>query len=269
MAILFLNRCQRDSVTGRTAHRGHNEIDASFGRVARAVVHCAVCEVLEQRKLLSGLWGTSDAAELLAITSSGSAVRLEERYQGPLPFPFENGTPKEELLQSDGKRLVAGYVNGNWALARFNTDGMLDESFGWSGKMTTDFGTPSDEAFSVNLRPDGDIVMMGLIGASNVDYHFAIAKYKSDGWLDSSFGDSGKLVTNLGRAPTYGVVGIVLDDGRIHITGWDGDKSVAMEYDPDGGNGHDRLAALVGSPRPSQLNNVPQLNPLLPWAAAE
>ncbi len=219
--------------------------------MARAVVHCAVCEVLEQRKLLSALWGTSDAAELLAITSSGSAVRLEERYQGPLPFPFENGTPKEELLQADGKRLVAGYVNGNWALARFNTDGMLDASFGWSGKMTTDFGTPSDEAFSINLRPDGDIVMMGLIGASSADYHFAVTKYDSDGWLDTSFADSGKLLTNLGRAPSYGVVGVVLADGRIHVTGWDGNKSVAMEYDASGREGFDRLMALSGVISPS------------------
>src|SRR5262245_31599334 len=47
-------------------------------------------------------------------------------------------------LQPDGKIVAAGgaSINGSsvFALARYNSDGALDASFGTGGKVTTDFG---------------------------------------------------------------------------------------------------------------------------------
>ena len=49
-------------------------------------------------------------------------------------------------LQSDGKIVAAGYdgydTSGDFALARYNSDGSPDTSFGAGGKVTTQFGTP-------------------------------------------------------------------------------------------------------------------------------
>jgi uncharacterized delta-60 repeat protein len=51
-------------------------------------------------------------------------------------------------IQSNGKIVVAGFVfstfDPSFALARYNTDGSLDTNFGTGGKVTTDFGNPSD-----------------------------------------------------------------------------------------------------------------------------
>ena len=51
-----------------------------------------------------------------------------------------NSAPTSIAIQADGKALVAGSSNLDFALVRYNTDGKLDQSFGVGGKVTTDFG---------------------------------------------------------------------------------------------------------------------------------
>ncbi|MFA7281279.1 MAG: DUF4214 domain-containing protein, partial [Sterolibacterium sp.] len=104
-------------------------------------------------------------------------------------------------LQADGKILVAGDggSNADFALTRYNTDGSLDVSFDGDGKLTTDFGG-TDESYSIRLQSDGKILIAGTrSGATDSD--FALARYNSDGSLDTSFG-SGSSNT-LDGAPSY------------------------------------------------------------------
>src|SRR6185436_17432864 len=92
-------------------------------------------------------------------------------------------------LQSDGKIVVAGGSDGNFALARYNSDGGLDSTFGADGKVTTDFGAGSSGNL-VTIQSDGKIV---VTGTSNDN--FAIARYNSNGNLDSTFGTFGIVST--------------------------------------------------------------------------
>lgn len=95
-------------------------------------------------------------------------------------------------LQADGKILVAGtsleWVSspGNWnfAIVRYNTDGSLDTSFGDDGKIVTDFGG-MDFAFSIAVQSDGKVLVSGRGGDGN---NFALARYNTDGSLDTTFG---------------------------------------------------------------------------------
>src|SRR6185436_17779098 len=43
------------------------------------------------------------------------------------------------VIQPDGRILVAGEGNGDFALARYDSHGALDIAFGVGGKVTTDF----------------------------------------------------------------------------------------------------------------------------------
>ncbi len=98
------------------------------------------------------------------------------------------------VIQQDGKIIVAGFSydgpssDANFAMVRYNTDGILDDSFGFGGKVTTDFTKSQDIATSVAIQNDGKIIIAG-----NTDNQtMAAVRYKSNGIIDSTFGTAGK-----------------------------------------------------------------------------
>jgi uncharacterized delta-60 repeat protein len=135
-------------------------------------------------------------------------------------------------LQSDGKIVAAGsaIVSGaqpDFALARYNSDGSLDSTFGSGGKVTTDFGG-NDQAVAVAIQPDGKIVAVGATCANATQgcdvltgsgYDFAIARYNSNGTLDSSFGSGGKVTTDFHGGMDIATSLVIQADGRIVVAG--------------------------------------------------
>ena len=96
-------------------------------------------------------------------------------------------------MQADGKIVVAGFsISGghsDFVMARYNSDGSLDASFGSSGKVTANFGLNNDEAISVVIQPDGKILVAGSISAgAGTGADYAVARFNGDGSLDTSFG---------------------------------------------------------------------------------
>ena len=79
-----------------------------------------------------------------------------------------------------------------FALARYNSDGTLDATFGGGGKVMTDVSA-WDVAYGVAIQADGKIV---VAGSSRSQGRFALARYDSDGTLDASFGVNGKVETD-------------------------------------------------------------------------
>src|SRR5262245_684540 len=96
-------------------------------------------------------------------------------------------------LQSDGKIVAAGRTLfggvSSFALGRYNSDGSLDTTFGTVGKVTTD---SLGDAFALSIRSDGKIVVAG--GRTQSPSTFVLARYNSDGSLDTTFGAGGKVV---------------------------------------------------------------------------
>ena len=82
-------------------------------------------------------------------------------------------------LQPDGKIIAVGYsYNGSddvFALARYNSDGSLDDTFGEGGKRTTPIGSGNDYALSVALQSDGKIVAVGY-SSNGSNYDFALIR---------------------------------------------------------------------------------------------
>jgi len=150
-------------------------------------------------------------------------------------------------IQSDGKLVVAGLAfnsgagSTDFALARYNPDGSLDQAFGAGGKQTTDFFGKPSAAFSVALQPDGNIVAAGYatLGNSVSSIDFALARYNPDGSLDQTFGAGGRQTTDFfGDYDAAGAVAIQAD-GKIVVAGAGshgsstGDLALAR-YDRDG-----------------------------------
>src|SRR5215831_269955 len=107
------------------------------------------------------------------------------------------------VRQPDEKYVVAGnsYINGHFdfVLARYNSNGALDTTFGTGGKVITNLAGVSAQAYSVAVQRDGKIVVAG--GANvNGGYDFALVRYNSNGTLDASFGTHGQVFTDFGTA---------------------------------------------------------------------
>jgi uncharacterized delta-60 repeat protein len=101
-------------------------------------------------------------------------------------------------VQPDGKIVVAGFatrngIDSDFALVRYDADGTPDATFGTGGVVTTDLGTPSDDACALVIQPDGRIVVAGNAGED-----MALARYLPDGKPDPDFGQGGTTITNLG-----------------------------------------------------------------------
>lgn len=126
-------------------------------------------------------------------------------------------------IQTDGKIVTAGYSNTGiadiFALARYNTDGTLDMSFGTGGKVTTTYGTFRDRIEAIRIQTDGKIVAAGHSWDGTVSV-FALARYNSNGTLDASFGSGGKVTTVLGTSDSYAYAIAVQTDGKIITSGW-------------------------------------------------
>jgi uncharacterized delta-60 repeat protein len=88
-------------------------------------------------------------------------------------------------LQSDGKILLGGTCDNKFCIARFNSDGSLDTtSFGsGNGYVVQDISTGSDIGYSLAIQPDGKILLGGTC-----DNKFCVARFNSDGSLDTTFG---------------------------------------------------------------------------------
>src|SRR5436190_17286841 len=75
------------------------------------------------------------------------------------------------VLQPDGKIVAGGWTvsgaNYLFGLARYNSNGTLDASFGSGGIVTTAFGGTRDPCYAIVLQSDGKIVAAGYSARSD------------------------------------------------------------------------------------------------------
>jgi uncharacterized delta-60 repeat protein len=140
---------------------------------------------------------------------------------GIVVTPFTAGTASSEIyalaLQGDGKIVAVGLgssPSGNgWGLARYNTAGSLDTTFGSAGLVTTVMGT--NHATGVALQSNGEIVVSGNAAGGA----FGVATYTTTGALDPAFGGTGIVTTLIGTGgPTSGLL-LQPADGKVVVVG--------------------------------------------------
>ncbi|MBE2283891.1 MAG: cadherin-like beta sandwich domain-containing protein [Prosthecobacter sp.] len=137
-----------------------------------------------------------------------------------------NETGLSVMIQADGKVVVAGetYNGSNWdfALTRYTSNGTLDSSFGTGGKVTMTIGTSDESAKSVVVQSDGRILVAGFTNSgsgSGTFEDFALIRFNVNGTLDASFGNGGKVVTDIGNSSNYGNAAALQRDGKILVVG--------------------------------------------------
>ena len=127
------------------------------------------------------------------------------------------------MLQPDGKLIAVGSTRPDslhpyMAVARYNTDGSPDSSFGTNGKVMTLVGS-NPTGYACALQPDNKIVVVGN-GWNGVDDDFAIVRYNADGSLDTTFSTDGKQTVDIG-SPSEGARTVAIQpDGKIILAGY-------------------------------------------------
>jgi uncharacterized delta-60 repeat protein len=150
-----------------------------------------------------------------------------------------------EFIQPNGKIVLAGITCGatglmgrdnNIALARYNANGTLDTTFGIGGKVTTSHAlipgslvsSGTDGITQVNdaaLQADGKILVSGytqVTGGASPNYEVFVARYNTNGTLDSSFGTGGFVILPPANGNPSGSEGHVAVEpsGEIVFTGF-------------------------------------------------
>lgn len=124
------------------------------------------------------------------------------------------------VIQPDG-RIVVGGSSGTtrFALARYNADGTLDNSFDSDGKLTTHVltGSSGEEVTSLALQPDGKIVAGGYAyDGTTFDIISVVARYNADGTLDGSFDSDGIKLLSTPAGDLFTTVAIQAN-GKIDV----------------------------------------------------
>src|SRR5436190_1480092 len=200
--IVLLTPAFRASAAGGDLDKtfgSNGRVTTDFGKQDRAY---AVAMDLEGRIVAAGASGnhlilaryTADGLPDATFGSNGSVT------VGTI------NSATDVLIQPDGKIVAIGTAGvigsgvSDFAVARFDADGIPDPTFSGDGIQSTKFNVLS-EAHSAALQRDGKIVVAGYTSDQAISM-MALARYNIDGTLDPTFSGDGKKIT---RFSTYSV----------------------------------------------------------------
>ncbi|HWY76085.1 MAG TPA: hypothetical protein VN281_10740, partial [Verrucomicrobiae bacterium] len=157
-----------------------------------------------------------------------------------------NGTmPFGMALQSDGKIVVGvrAFQGGNdLAVIRFNSSGSIDTNWNGSGSVFTALVPPNDTFGGVAIQADGKVVASGYSTLSSYS-EFSMFRCTANGPLDSSFGSSGRVATQVSNGDIDAGFGLALQpDGKIVLAGTSLPSMALLRY-----NGNGSLDSTFGS----------------------
>jgi uncharacterized delta-60 repeat protein len=135
---------------------------------------------------------------------------------------------------------IAGFL-GPQSPGAAARSGALDPTFGVGGKVTTDFAGIGnhDTAATLLVLPSGRIVAAGAAGVLGPigQTDFGLARYNPDGSLDTSFGNGGKVSTDLGGEDRINAM-VAAPGGRLLVGGGNSVEAAAdfalARYNIDG-----------------------------------
>lgn len=188
--------------------------------------------------LLVFVW---DAARAIPAGAGGGTLDTSFGGDGTVMTNFTSGLDFAfaSAVAADSKIIVAGGVGGGggrFGLARYQSDGVLDDSFGGDGKVITNFTSGFDAAYDVAIQAaDGKIIVAGEVRGGGG--RFGLARYETDGTLDVTFGGDGKVTTNFGPGDDYAFSVAIQADGKVVAAGeaaGGGGKFALARYETDG-----------------------------------
>lgn len=168
---------------------------------------------------------TNNTAFIVCLDENGFE---NEDYgdKGYVVSPYGGGIVYEAIdVDSKGRAVVAGYINDQILVTRYNAKGKLDQTFGDKGTVIVNLGENYyGNAFDVKVEESGKIVVVGDIFEAiegGTLYYSCIIRLKSNGDLDNTFADNGVLFIYAGEYAEYGMSVSIQADGKYLVGGHD------------------------------------------------
>ena len=234
-------------------------LDTSFGTNGKVITPFGYFNglpYLYNNGRLSGLAIQPDGKIIASGTSADGITLVRYESNGAIDLSFgSNGIAATKIdnvynisnravaVTPSGKIVVAGsYQNyeepSHTLLLRYKNDGSIDSTFGLGGKVLSNFSSYGDSANSLIVQPDEKIVVGGGLNTVRFASDLLLARYNSDGTLDSSFGINGVNTVGFGNWYDYLSSIVQQPDGKIVAAGNSGLQSdyspVIVRYDANG-----------------------------------
>lgn len=218
-------------------------LDTSFGNGGKVVTSInsgadiAYATVLQSdgKILVSGTTNSSISGKDFFCIRYNTNGTLDTSFgtNGIATFDLQGGSDDVAYamsLLSDGNIILAGFSddgsNKNAAIIRITTSGTLDTTFGTSGKVYTEFiSGRADEIKVIKVHAlTGNLIVGGTSSATSTNSQGVIARYTSNGVLDTNFNTTG--IVTLPNASGNGTYYHIIEDlavksnGKISAIGW-------------------------------------------------
>lgn len=159
-------------------------------------------------------------------------------------------------LDEDGNIFAGGYLwrtatENDMAIASFLPNGESNLAFGINGVATLDLGSDEDVILRLIRLPNGQMLAGGIVDFSSNNDDFALARFNSNGTIDSTFGINGSVITEFSNEDDYAYGLLVTADGGILQSGYS-DVFCTVKYSSEGvidtlfGN-HGKVTTQVGT----------------------
>ena len=144
---------------------------------------------------IPGLLGNYDFIAIRLSTNGSLDNTFGSGGKAMISMSSDNDICYSMKLQPDGKIVLAGAAGADFAIARLNTNGSLDNTFDVDGKKIIPVGISNDVSKSVVLQTDGKIILAGY-SFNGADNDAAIIRLNINGSLDNTFDGDGKAIFN-------------------------------------------------------------------------
>lgn len=160
----------------------------------------------EDGKIIIGGYTSDGIKDFFCLVRYNNDGTLDEEFgeSGSVTTSFPSTSVGAIVqLQTDGKILLGGHTwdgaANAFALARYTTEGVLDDSFGNDGLVTASVDDKNVVARAMVIQPDGKIVLAGQAYVLTTDADdFALARFMPDGTIDLTFGNDGWQIHGFG-----------------------------------------------------------------------
>lgn len=167
----------------------------------------------------------------LIVRRYNSTLTIDTAFgnNGQIAATFDTGQNEAQAaaISPDGKIVVVGKsvpLFGGvslFAVARYSTNGTIDPTLDYDGKLTTAFEKGDDQLAQLLVLPDDKLIAVGVSAHRHRNgdtfRNIILSKYNANGTSDNTFAAAGKSIAVFGQNKNYVAAAVLQNDGKILV----------------------------------------------------